>query len=592
MSNQKQIDAINSNPKLVGNISKMTALKLDPRFMLSILLHSRDSYLSMIHLGECVFYSLLKNNLLLSSQGVLRQMVVIFKTDEDERFSAVLSDEDFFGKVYKKKCFTNKEMETLFASNNIKGTIDSLEFPIPKNKNECDLIVKNWTTNPYTPYLCSIPESLIQGDQAINILQAKSLTPSDRHYYQDAVFKKNMIKKKVSFFHRSYLKNLCHNLSHEEKFCQSYTGSDIWNKIINGEYPNYFMSYKCAEFLEKKNMDSNHLRICASRLNNEPSLCSSKKIPGHLALFPRPDCKSVSTALQKANLKTDYYDCPADAANFSVTNIYRLSMHVENKKNKANTCSFAANLSFANMSLKQDKDAWPLKICYNDPVRKKEKCRPFIPGHGIDNPLAETRVIAEILVRTMAAPRKMICKMASKKGYNPHRLGARTGCLIVYDKDTCQAVGCPKTILYKNKVVSDITYRGLLRFDYFPNSHKNASKSANRLIVKNHKLESKAVKNLTELQFLLKQGRVAHGVGCMEDIFPVRFKKRTFNSCLPLPFIIDGLVSKNSNTLLVVRTALDDIHFPRLINWQFIYSSLIGYQKLHPLKYWMLHGFK
>ena len=73
------------------------------------------------------------------------------------------------------------------------------------------------------------------------------------------------------------------------------------------------------------------------------------------------------------------------------------------------------------MSLKQDKDTWPLKICYHDPVRKKEKCRPFIPGYDIDNPLAETRVVAEILARTKGAPSKMVCKMTDRKGYNPNR---------------------------------------------------------------------------------------------------------------------------------------------------------------------------
>ncbi|MCY4524574.1 MAG: hypothetical protein OXB84_07540, partial [Halobacteriovoraceae bacterium] len=110
------------------------------------------------------------------------------------------------------------------------------------------------------------------------------------------------------------------------------------------------------------------------------------------------------------------------------------------------------------------------------------------------------------------------------------------------------------------------------------------------LLAKSHKLRNRSIKNLTELRFFLKRGHVAHGIGCMEDIYPLRFKKRTLNDCKPLPFIIDGMVTQKKNSFLVVRTALDDIHHPRLINWQFIYSSLMAYQKLHPLKSWMLYG--
>ncbi len=108
------------------------------------------------------------------------------------------------------------------------------------------------------------------------------------------------------------------------------------------------------------------------------------------------------------------------------------------------------------------------------------------------------------------------------------------------------------------------------------------------------KLQSRPIKNLTDLTFYLDKinGSIIHGVGCAEDLLPEYFSRFTLNACRPLPFIIDGHVMKNKTTFLVFRSAIEDIHTPRLISWANVFSAVSAYQQLQPLNIWTLNGLK
>lgn len=548
---------------------------IHPQLMLSILLHSPTSYISLMgHQGECAFYAMLENGLLKSARD----------QDPSHRPIAV---------PIPKKCFNNKDLAQLFDPLHIEKTIKALPFPLPKTKKECREIVEGWRKNPYTPHLCSIPKILNRGKRMEKLLlQKRAGSPSRRLFYQKMVDKRDRIKNKISFFHSTYLDNLCKNLATPEKFCQTYLSPDIWSKIIHGEFPEYLMSYRCASMRESP------LHSCATRLKQNPEICRTSVSPGRLALFPRPDCQHISTALKVSHLITDYHDCPAHVSNTSITNAYRLSKHLKKKKGgkvpngpfKTETCAFEAHFALARLSLERDRESWPLNICYRDLIRKRKKCHPFIPGHDKKNPLAETRVVANILRKIKGAPRKMLCKIINRREYNPHRLGFKGGCLIVYEKKNCPSTDCPKSIIYRDKEIEEITYRGALSFDYFPNSYQHTKTSVSALLEESYKVKSKSIEDLSQLRYLLNRGHVAHGVGCLEDILPTRFKKWALNDCRPIPFIVDGFTVQQGGTLLAIRTALDDIHSPRLIPWNALHMALASYSKLHPLNSWTFRG--
>jgi hypothetical protein len=87
-------------------------------------------------------------------------------------------------------------------------------------------------------------------------------------------------------------------------------------------------------------------------------------------------------------------------------------------------------------------------------------------------------------------------------------------------------------------------------------------------------------------------GSIIHGVGCAEDLLPEFFPRNSINGCHPLPFIVDGHIEKDNTSLLVFRSAIDDVHTPRLILWQNIFNAVSAYQLLHPLNTWTLYGIK
>ena len=118
------------------------------------------------------------------------------------------------------------------------------------------------------------------------------------------------------------------------------------------------------------------------------------------------------------------------------------------------------------------------------------------------------------------------------------------------------------------------------------------NKSAVKLLEEVYKLKPRQLRNLTNLEVYLRQkpNGIIHGVGCAEDILPQFFKRKSFNFCTPIPFILDGIVTVNENKVLVTRTAYDDIHSPRLIPWNWIFTGVMKYQNHHPLNQWNLYG--
>ncbi len=84
----------------------------------------------------------------------------------------------------------------------------------------------------------------------------------------------------------------------------------------------------------------------------------------------------------------------------------------------------------------------------------------------------------------------------------------------------------------------------------------------------------------------------SHGIGCAEDLLPEHFSKESFNQCSPLPFIVDGYREKAGIYSVVIRTAYDSLHAPRLVPWTNLFSALKDYQRLHPLDIWGLYALR
>ena len=95
---------------------------------------------------------------------------------------------------------------------------------------------------------------------------------------------------------------------------------------------------------------------------------------------------------------------------------------------------------------------------------------------------------------------------------------------------------------------------------------------------------------MVQVFFKQHEKGIIHGIGCAEDLLPTVVRRRSFNQCTPTPFLVDGIFEKNENKTLVLRTAFDDILSPRLTPWNWVFTAVMKYQEMHPLKQWNLYG--
>lgn len=566
---------IGNNVKILSSVANLKDFQIDPNFMRSILLTSEDKFLALTQKDECRFLATLENNLLRTYTGEIKAVFISFKDRAGVYQTAAIPLKDFFDETYKKKCFSNKEFSVLFDQANVKKTIEGIKFTVPKTKKECNLIQREWLLNPYTPYLCQIYKKL-------------QTTGEDATFY----------RQNIPAFNRTYIENLCNNLNSAEQFCQNYLKEDIWNKVMNGEAPLFKMSYKCKNlFSENEKFDKASQAACAAKLNSTPVLCETKGTKDFPSLFPMQNCDLISQALVKSKLNTDYHDCPGNIENEMLTNIHRIIQHfvpdtiITNK----DTCAGEANLSIAKLFIAVKNEAvWPLNICYFNRIESEETCKPYIPGTHVNQPKSEDNVVAKILYEQKGAPKKTKCKVVSTKSYNPLLSDYKLGCFIVYDFESCKSMSCTKKVIWDEKVQEDIHFTGRPMFEYYATNYITERFSLASLINEVHKTQSRSIKNLTDLMFYLDKipGSIIHGVGCAEDLLPEQFARTNLNGCHPLPFIIDGYVKKANTSVMVLRSAIDDLHSPRLVIWQNIYNSVMAYQQLHPLNTWTLNGLK
>ena len=292
-----------------------------------------------------------------------------------------------------------------------------------------------------------------------------------------------------------------------------------------------------------------------------------------------------------------YTDCPGKINNSALTNTHRIINHLfaNSFDSDPNSCHSEANYNLSKLAIETKTDeVWQLQLCYKDLINKKEQCEMFIPGNYEKVDYNEEKVVRGILSKLNKVEDYPTCRLVSNKVYKPFKLEFKNGCFIVYDPNNCSNSFCERKIFVDKNEIKDIQYKGIVSFDYFPTNYIKSKNSVQKLIEVNYKKKFQTIKNITELEVYLKNKKegVIQGVGCSEDIYPQFFSRNYLNQCTPLPFIIDGAISKNDNKLLVFRSSLDSVHYPRLVPWNFVFTGLSNFREQHPLKSWLLYGTK
>jgi hypothetical protein len=589
-----------NDPVALQDSSLVEMLQIDPYYLSSILLNSSEQYLNHINTDECLFFSSLEANLLDTEKKNFKGHILRYKKPKSETFaSAIMQEDKFFKIIYSKKCKNNLEIAKLFKRDDITNSIKGTTFTKPKNRMQCSQIYNSWKSNSYTPYLCQVPEVIDKGFGAREFIRLNPDAGSVESfsYYRDKISYAAKLEKEISYEHRSYIATLCKNLDSEENFCSTFLDLDFWKKVEIGDQPLYYMKYRCPNLTGSGELFRKQLKECADILAENENLCRTYDFEGMNGLFPMPSCNQITRALASSRFISNFNDCPSHIENEGITNLHRLMMHFDPQPmiSKPESCLAEVNLNFVTLQSRFEVEkSSALKICYRDRIINQDVCLPYVPGHHPSSALAETKVVTRILSKTKGHNEKDECKVVETSKFNPSRLEYKVGCFIIFDQDQCTPLQCPKQIIYNQNLVKDLRYEGEPLFYYFATSYVNTKHAGENMVSEVLKLEKKELKNLTEINFFLEQNPLGliHGVGCAEDLLPHFFKRRAFNECRPLPFIIDGVRKDKEHFLTVFRSSIHSIHSPELVPFNFVFTAISNYQFIHPLKTWTLYGLR
>lgn len=592
------LDQIARNPKLLSDISELKEVSLEPHFVSSLLFYSDPKYLKLLSDNECSFFGLLKNNLLKAEQGNVSGVMATYKNKAGAQENAIIPRSDFFDYLYQSKCFEYKAQDELFSPANLKEQLKKITFAIPKNEAECSEIYQGWLKSLDTPYLCGYSQTFTDA----KLIQEKLVKLPEQSVAQKNLYRNQLttafhLKDYFDNFQYTYINNLCQNLQTPESFCEIYLAKSIWSKILNAEYSREALTYRCQALLNRPAPSDKELTSCADKFMETPGLCHYLNANLYPSLTPRPNCDEISLALKNSRLQALYQDCSGRVGNEGITNFFRVFSHLKKSsfESTPGSCATMASGQFLQANKEADnEDVWGIRICYQDKIQDKEVCLPSLLGEFTGSSFSEEKVIANILSKTISTPNGLTCRILNKSRFNPVSLEHKTGCFGLYDENNCSATSCPKSIIYNEKTYGHLRYTGSAYFDFFPSTHSKASFSMHSILKNQFRFKTNMIRNLSDLKFFFKNfdKMVVYGTGCLEDLLPHFFKKEAFNQCRPTQFIIDGFVEEQLKAFVVLRTALDDVHSPRIVPWPWIFTAVRSYQEIHPLKSWTMYGIR
>ncbi|MCO4754288.1 MAG: hypothetical protein KC478_07385, partial [Bacteriovoracaceae bacterium] len=444
-----------------------------------------------------------------------------------------------------------------------------------------------------TPYLCFLSEQV----KSIPALSQKIKNTPKSDYREIQSLKRQLrvakkYKSSLSAGGIEYLDSLCINLDKPKLFCDSFFNVNFLEKAAQQKALTPYLETSCQSILGRTELNQADYKRCAASMSKDPSLCMFAG-DHEGVLTPRPNCETIGLNLNHSKLRANYVDCPARVANDAMTNLTRIINHFSSSAiPEAGSCQASTSAVFAQFNQDTtDGRFWDAKLCYDDKIKSTEVCHPVVYGNVKDSDLSLPKVVEKILQRTKGLGNDQQCRLVTKKQYRPNLLEFKSGCQVIIDIESCYATSCSFDIILNQNNVTHIKQKANVSFDYFPRSFSTENFAQAKLIEKKFRLKSKAILNVSFLKrsFNKYPKGIIHGVACAEDMLPEFFSKTVINQCSPLPFIVDGYKEEDGVFAVVIRTARDSLHAPRLLPWSHLFSALKDYQRLHPLNIWGLN---
>ncbi len=579
----------------LAELADVEKVDIDPDFMNSLILNSSPGYLRLAGQNRCAFYDVLLADLLRTKDGKVREVWVQYRDKQGTNVSAVATKQDFLDKVVFKACPRTQEAVRMFQVRSLDATIKATNFSTPMGRQQCEAVFAAWSADSKTPYWCQVHEVMKEGERLATAGAPAGSDPRAAQAAQQAVAMARILRGKLSDSQEDFLERFCENADNAKPFCDGLLTTSFFSKVAEGLQPDIHVRQLCREVMGTENWTPAVRSECIRRLRADPAACAWTA-RGFAGLSPRPRCDQLSTALNASNLWTLYEDCPRHSDQQAVTNMARVLLHTEQPPVVAlegGLCSALSATTFMEFNRRYDNEnAWAAGVCYLDRVEEKERCLPAFFGDHPTSPAAITRVVGEVLTRTKGAAPGTKCTLVRQDDWSPVALQYKYGCFIVVDMENCGLAQCGHKVVFNEREIKDLKLKTQLAFDYFPTSLTTEKYSQTYVLQREGGRRTRALQTLPAVgEFFRGQPKgIAHGVACAEDLLPGFFRKRSFNQCTPLPFIVDGLVQEGDKASLVTRSAADDVHAPRLVPWARLFAAVKAYQALHPLRQWSFHA--
>lgn len=586
---------VTPDTEALNNPEVVKTMTLEPDFVLSALFETPPLYLSLIKNNKCQFYALLKNDLLKTDRGLIQKVMIKVKEPEKEQSTYSLPLDDFMDLVIRQECPNFADLDEKLLVKNLKTTFAKLDWKPPLNRPSCEKKHEEFLSNTLTPFLCGLNQKISDiGKLQTQILRTPDSSSIFKNQLREKLSQYNLLKAQLTDESITQLDHHCRNLNKLENYCDLYLSKSIWTEL-KGESKSSYLDYSCKIKQNKEKLSLSDYKKCALSFATETEQCLFNGAQFYPALFPRPNCDQISTAIKSSIIEANYKDCPGRQGQQGITNFFRVHAHLFNKKyeSSAKNCITNTNQVFAQEQFKnENKKNWGIKICYFDKIKKERICYPTILGDIPGSEYSESAIIERIMKRSLSTATGIKCRIINEQEYNPAILEYRTGCNLIYDPKNCTGLKCPKKIIFNEKEYTFIDYEGEAKFDYFPNSLRDKRFSMQLAFTEGLKRKERKIDNLTILKVELKNypTTIFHGLGCAESLLPRFFPIHSLNQCTPLPFIVDGYLEKENKTFLVMRTSIDDIHGPRIVPWTQIFTAVKSYQAIHPLKNWNFYA--
>jgi len=589
---QKKLKNFKSGSNL-NDLADIKSLDLDEDFIGSIIFHTPSRYMSLANIDSCSLYDLILAGLAKGPNGEIQNFLVRYRTKGEILKTALISKKTFYEEVVYKRCPNVVKFQKYFDLKNVKSTLKSLSLSFPKNERTCQAEHEKHLNDHKTAYLCFLSDQV----KSIPRLEKEiQLTPK-KNYKKLTTLKRELRVAKKYKSHLNpeaigYLDNLCQNLDRPKLFCDGFFKQSFWKKAAESKNLEPFIKSSCQSILKKMNITPSELKSCAQKLSSQPQVCLFSGFQDGI-LTPKPNCETLGINLKQTTLRANYNDCPARVANDAVINTARIINHFSSEFSKtASSCQAQTSNTFVEFNqVANEGRAWNVKLCYDDKLKATEVCHPVIFGDAKDSQFSMSKVVEKILSRTKGLSKNQVCRTVGSNNYKPSLLEFKNGCFIVVDSQSCTSTSCDYKIIFDQLEVDGIRQVSDVKFDYLPRDFSTQSFSQAKLIEKEFKLTSKPILNTSFLKrsFEIHPEGIIHGVACAEDLLPEFFSKKVINQCLPIPFIVDGFKEDKGKYAVIIRTARDSLHAPRLVPWAHLFSALKDYQRLHPLDYWGLH---